>query len=304
MSAYLRRHAQALLYALGQLSGRPWSTLATIAVIAAMLLLPSLSMSLARDIESLVGQWEGDIGVTAFLKPTVPTARGLALAAEWRARPQVRTARYLSPADGLAEFERWSGLGALARGLKTNPLPGALEIRSSTRDAAALQALAGGLRALPEVEFVATDLQWAERLSAVLAWLKRAAFLLGAVLAIAVTLVVGNAVRAWVSRQYQEVEVLDLIGATPGFIERPFIYGGALQGLAGGLLAWVLLALGRLALFGPTATLLASYGLPTPRWMPAGALGAALALGGLILGALGAKVTVARYLKHLRTASP
>ena len=304
MSAYFRRHAQALLYALGQLSGRPWSTLATVAVIAAMLLLPSLSMSLARDLEALIGDWDGDFGMTVFLKPAVPTARGAALAAEWRGRPQVRASRYISPADGLAEFERWSGLGALARGLKANPLPGAVELRLRTGDAAALKALGDALRALPEVEFVASDLQWAERLSAVLAWLERAAVLLGTVLAIAVMLVVGNAVRAWVSRQYQEVEVLDLIGATPAFIERPFIYGGALQGLTGGLLAWLLLALGRLALFNPTAELLASYGLPAPAWMPAGTLGVALAFGGLILGALGAKVTVARYLKQLRRTSP
>lgn len=304
MSAYLRRHAQALLYALGQLSRRPWSTLATVAVIAAMLLLPSLSLSLARDIETVVGQWDGELGVTAFLKPTVSPARGLALAAEWRTKPQVSVSRYISPAEGLAEFERWSGLGALARGLKTNPLPGALEIRLNTREAGALHALGVALQAQPEIDFVATDLKWAERLSAVLAWLKRAAWLLGAVLALAVALVVGNAVRAWVSRQYQEVEVLDLIGATPAFIERPFVYGGAVQGLAGGLLAWVLLVLGRLALFNPAATLLATYELPAPSWMPPPTLGAALPFGGLILGAVGAKVTVARYLKHLRRASP
>lgn len=304
MSAYLRRHAQALLYALGQLSRRPWSTLATVAVIAAMLLLPSLSLSLARDIETVVGQWDGELGVTAFLKPTVSPARGLTLAAEWRTKPQVSVSRYISPAAGLAEFERWSGLGALARGLKTNPLPGALEIRLNTREAGALHALGVALQAQPEIDFVATDLKWAERLSAVLAWLKRAAWLLGAVLALAVALVVGNAVRAWVSRQYQEVEVLDLIGATPAFIERPFVYGGAVQGLAGGLLAWVLLVLGRLALFNPAATLLATYELPAPSWMPPPTLGAALPFGGLILGAVGAKVTVARYLKHLRRASP
>ena len=303
MSAYLRRHAQALLYALGQLSRRPWSTFATVAIIAAMLLLPSLSLSLARDIEALAGQWDGDIAMTAFLKPTVAPARGMVLAAQWRAKPTVRASRYISPAEGLAEFERWSGVGALARDLKTNPLPAALEIVPDTHEAAMLKTLSAELRAAPEVEFVAADIQWAERLSAVLAWLERAAVLLGAVLAVAVALVVGNTVRAWVSRQYQEVEVLDLIGATPAFIERPFIYGGAVQGAAGGLLAWGMVALGRLVLHGPATALLGSYGVPAPTWMPAAMLGAALAFGGLILGALGAKVTVARYLKHLRTAS-
>lgn len=304
MSAYVRRHAQALLYALGQLSRRPWSTAATVAIIAAMLLLPSLSLSLARDIKALAGQWDGDIAITVFLKPTIAPARGMALAAQWRTQPAVRASRYISPAEGLAEFERWSGVGALVHGLKTNPLPGAVEIVPRNHAATTLKDLSAELWAAPEVDFVAADMQWAERLSAVLAWLERAAVLLGAVLAIAVALVVGNAVRAWVSREYQEVEVLDLIGATPAFIERPFIYGGALQGAAGGLLAWGLMAFGRLVLHGPAAALLGSYGLPAPTWMPAATLGAALAFGGLILGALGAKVTVARYLKHLRTASP
>jgi cell division transport system permease protein len=44
--------------------------------------------------------------------------------------------------------------------------------------------------------------------------------------------------------QRDEVEVIKLIGATDAFIRRPFLYFGALQGLAGGIAAWLLVAAG------------------------------------------------------------
>jgi cell division transport system permease protein len=44
--------------------------------------------------------------------------------------------------------------------------------------------------------------------------------------------------------QRDEIEVTKLIGATDGFIRRPFLYFGTLQGLAGGLVAWLIVTAG------------------------------------------------------------
>ena len=48
---------------------------------------------------------------------------------------------------------------------------------------------------------------------------------------------IGNTVRMQIVTQQAEIELSRLIGATKSFIRRPFLYGGALYGLMGGLFA-------------------------------------------------------------------
>jgi cell division transport system permease protein len=69
-----------------------------------------------------------------------------------------------------------------------------------------------------------------------------------------------NTIRLQILTQRAEIEVAKLIGATNPFIRRPFLYYGALLGLAGGVVAW-LLVWGGLALLNERLTGLAElYG--------------------------------------------
>jgi cell division transport system permease protein len=56
-------------------------------------------------------------------------------------------------------------------------------------------------------------------------------------LAFALVAVIGNTIRMQIITQQAEIELSHLIGATKGFIRRPFLYAGALYGLIGGLFA-------------------------------------------------------------------
>ena len=73
-------------------------------------------------------------------------------------------------------------------------------------------------------------------------------------------LVVGNTVRLDIQSRREEIGVLQLLGATDGFIRRPFIYLGAWYGLAAGALALGLLAAAAYALRAPLHALAQSYG--------------------------------------------
>ena len=80
--------------------------------------------------------------------------------------------------------------------------------------------------------------------------------MLGALLGLALLTIIGNTIRLQIVTQREEVEVSKLIGATNGFIRRPFLYAGALYGIGGGLAAWAILA-GVIALFNYSVTGLA-----------------------------------------------
>ena len=68
------------------------------------------------------------------------------------------------------------------------------------------------------------------------------AWVLAALLGLGALLVVGNTVRLDIQSRREEIGVLQLLGATDGFIRRPFLYLGAWYGLAAGALALGLLA--------------------------------------------------------------
>src|SRR5690606_13484022 len=94
--------------------------------------------------------------------------------------------------------------------------------------------------------------------------------------------------------QREEIAVARLVGATESFVRRPFLYLGALTGLAASLLA---LGLARLALV-PLNTILGrfaqSYGIEWAITLPSAA---DLILAGLvvvILGAVAARLSVTR----------
>jgi cell division transport system permease protein len=99
------------------------------------------------------------------------------------------------------------------------------------------------LGALPPVESIQSYEAWSERLGALLRGGVSAALLLAAVVFAAVVSVVSSTIRLSLERRRLEVEVLKLVGATDGYVRRPFLFEGAAQGAIGALLAVALLGL-------------------------------------------------------------
>jgi cell division transport system permease protein len=81
-------------------------------------------------------------------------------------------------------------------------------------------------------------------------------------LALALIAITFNTIRLQILTQRDEIEVTKLIGATDGWIQRPFLYFGALIGIAGGLAAWLLTALSLLIFNSQLSPLAAIYGVP------------------------------------------
>jgi cell division transport system permease protein len=98
-----------------------------------------------------------------------------------------------------------------------------------------------------------------------------------------------------------EIEVTKLVGGTDGFIRRPFLYLGFCYGLAGALVAALVVALGLLLLAAPVRAVAALYGSGFAlRGLSPIETGVLLA-GGALLGWVGAGLAAAR---HLRAIEP
>ena len=295
---FLQRHAQVAFESLGRLYRNRIPSLMTAAVIAIALAMPSGLYLLLGNLERLSGSWDGQASLSVFLKNEVTAADASALLKRVREWPEIDSVQLITPQQALDEFSQRSGFSDVLAALEENPLPAVLIVipaSEHTRPEAA-SALRKRLSALPETELAQLDLQWVQRLTAMLDIARRGVLVVSALLALAVLLVIGNTIRLEIQSRHEEILVTKLIGATNGFIRRPFLYCGIWYGALGAAIAWLLVETGFWLLSGPVAQLASLYhsdfNLET---LPLQLLGLLLA-GGISLGLLGSWLAVGRHL--------
>lgn len=303
VSRYLNLHLQNLVAALGRLVRQPIATLLTVTVIGIALALPAGLRVLVNNARSLSGSWESAQDFTVYLQLNVNETRARELAEEIRARQEVAAVELITRTEALEEFRAYSGFGDAIKALDENPLPHALVVRPASSDSgtANVTALAAELEALSDTALVQLDTAWVERFRAILDIARRSVDIATLLLALAVVIVIGNTIRLEINNRRQEIEVMKLVGGSNGFVRRPFLYLGLWYGLAGGLLAWLVLTLGLTLLAGPVANLAGLYGSAFGLKSLAAAEVAILIGGGATLGWVGAGVAAAR---HLRAIEP
>ena len=166
----------------------------------------------------------------------------------------------ITPEQALTKLENTGGFNGLARFLPTNPLPTVLVVKFSGQfESADIQLLVAEWRLLSGVDAIQYDLAWVDKLNTMTAIASQFSLLIGIGLALAVMLVIGNTVRLSIENRRAEILVVKLIGATDGYVRRPFLYLGFWFGIGGGLLALLLLQglMGSLA--APVAELSSLY---------------------------------------------
>ena len=298
MVNYLLRHLQTALYALGQLWRQPWGTLMSGAVIGISLALPTALYLGLSSLQEVGSGWQGDAQISAFLRARHGD-QGPGLAGRIAAWPGVAEVRYISPDEALQEFQARAGFGDVLELLPENPLPGVLVVRPDGQQLDQIEHLVERLKGIPEVEAAQFDLQWVQRLAALLSLGRRLALVLAAMLGLGVLLITGNTIRLAIYNRRQEIEVSKLIGATDPFIRRPFLYSGLLLGTIGGLMAVLIVYSAGWLLGGPADRLASLYGSDL-RLATLGTRDSLLLLtGAALLGLSGAWIAVARHLKEI-----
>jgi cell division transport system permease protein len=300
---FLARHAQVTFESLGRLYRNGLATWMTAMVIGIALALPAGLYLLLANLDRLSGAWEGQAGLSVFLKDPIKGDAAADLADRVRAWPEVAGVTLVTPEQALEEFKQRSGFADVLAALKENPLPTVLLVSPTGNhtDPASAGALQKRLRQLPETDLVQLDLQWLQRLAAMLDTARRAVLLISALLALAVLLMVGNTIRLEIQNRREEIVVTKLIGATNAFVRRPFLYSGIWYGVLGASFAWLVVELGFQLLESPVQRLVGLYEGNFELQTQPGRLLLVLLGGGIALGLLGSWLAVGR---HLRAVEP
>jgi cell division transport system permease protein len=187
--------------------------------------------------------------------------------------------------------------------LGSNPLPDTFRLTPdkpdnalALRDALAPSAPGGGRTTIdPAIDQVKNSRDDTQKILVATRVVKLTTGLLAVLLVVASVLLVSNTIRLSLFSRRREVEVMKLVGATDWFIRWPFVIEGIVLGALGGLLAIVLLVIGKVALVDPLTEQFSL--LAAPDTIHFGLLVAVLLIASVAVSAAGSGLSLRRFLR-------
>jgi cell division transport system permease protein len=261
MSAWFSQHRDAFRTAVRRLVASPVNTLLSLLAIGIAAALPAGGQMLLANALQLARDSAPTPQISLFLDLNADKRAGEDIQARLKDHPGVKSFRFIPREETLVRMKANEGLADVIEALPRNPFPDAFTVLPGDDRPEAMEQLAAELRKLPKVSLVQLDSDWARRLSALLKIGRTAVLLLALLLGVGLVAITFNTIRLQVMSRRAEIDLSRLLGATDAFIRRPFHYFGLLLGLAGGLVAWLIVAGATWWLQQPIAELTQLYSL-------------------------------------------
>ncbi|BAN36440.1 hypothetical protein SCD_n02640 [Sulfuricella denitrificans skB26] len=296
---WLSQHRLALGLILGRFVRAPFSSLLAMMVFGVTLSLPLGLYTLIENVKAVADNVSLEPQITVFMSVGADAGSTRQVESRLKELNTIKQFRFIPRDRALQELLQSTGLVDVAAGLERNPLPDAFVIEPKNINPGELEKLRKDLTKLPKVDKVLLDTAWAERLNAMVRLGRDVTLILAILLGFALVVITSNTIRLQILSQREEIEVSTLIGATDAFIRRPFLYHGALQGLGGGIAAWLIVSLG-LQLLNVGIADLAKLYTTQFRLLPLDSVDIlSLLLFSSLLGWLGAFLAVGRHLRRI-----
>jgi cell division transport system permease protein len=235
-----------------------------------------------------------------------------ALQRKLEAIPHVASVRFITKAQALNEFKQSYGKGKVEESITQlrghNPLPGNFSIKpddasnlESVRAAVAPPGPEGKPKPISSIIVASTPTfeqqQGGKKIEQVTSALKIVLTVITALLIVASLMLVGNTIRLSIYTRRREVEVMRLVGATRWFIRWPFMIEGMVVGFAGGLVAILILWLGKITIVDPLSNTFAFLAAQNNSTLSFPLLVAILFAASVLVSAIGSGITLRRFLK-------
>lgn len=240
LQAYRDLHAHAFFSSLGRVVDSPFTSLLTIGVLAIAISLAAGFYLLVANLQQLTGNIEVSNQISLFLKDDVTESAAEEFAERIRKNPKVQKVKLIGKEQALKEFQTFSGFGSAINALEKNPLPLVIEVlpKNTLDNQKELENLLQHFKEAPAVDFAQMDMQWLNRLHAIIKVARVGMISLSLLLGFGVLFITGNTIRLELHNRRDEVVIAKLVGATNAFIKRPFLYGGFWIGFFSGVGAW------------------------------------------------------------------
>jgi len=226
----------------------------TVVTIALSVLIVSAFGLFFVNVNDLMNSWKSGVRIAAYVDKGAPAARLPDIKKKIEQIDGVAEVVLISRDAALDQLKSWmKRQSAIFDNLKENPLCDLFEIRLNPRTQSwgKVEIIAAQVQTMELVDTVEYGQQWLERITAVFSLLNFAGTVMCGVFFMASVFIVANTIRLLFYSRREEFTVMQLVGATDGFIKAPFYIGGFIQGILGGLL-------GLLVLYGLYAVVVAN----------------------------------------------
>lgn len=225
---------------------RHWSLqMATLLVLVGVFSTLSISALCLKNLNRILARWGESIQITVYLKDNISSGDTDHLSKLLKENTKFKEIKYVSKTEALEQFKK--NLQSYAPhfmsdpGFK-NPLPASFtasldQHMASKNDLDLIMAFSEQLKKLAGVEDVSYGQGWVENFAGFVSGFSLFGAILSTVLLGGAILVIANSVQSSINQRREQIEILELVGATAKYIRRPFLFEGAVMGFCSGVVA-------------------------------------------------------------------
>lgn len=211
--------------------------------VSLVLLLLGIVGLLGIAANSLTNYVKENIGFDVIVKNNAEQKEIDELKRLWTSAPYVSSVKYISKEDALLSWEKETGENLIEM-IGVNPLSAEFEVRVKAQYVSvdSLNKIEYSLKNIPAIESVQMHKDIVEQINHNV---NNIILVLGVVLVMLVVIsfvLINNTVRLAVYSRRFIIHTMKLVGATPGFIRRPFVLTNILNGFVASLVAMALLS--------------------------------------------------------------
>ena len=211
----------------------PGANLLATAMLAAVLAVAATAVLVFGNVRHQIERARAEATLELFLRDDADAEAVASLRHDLERSPGVERVEHVGKEEALRRFRlTFTELADLPGELGTNPLPESLEVwlRQGPQASTAAREIIAASRQRAIVEDVRFDQEWLARLDELLDTARDGGAILSVIGFVAVAFLMAAVLRLAVLARQDEIDIMMLVGATPGFVRGPFVVAGLIQG--------------------------------------------------------------------------
>lgn len=222
--------------------------ISTFIVVAACFVVMGFSLILSQNFQRILTLWGEDVQMTVYLSSDLSEQGRQDIEKILKDSGKVGQITLVTQEKALSDFR--TQLAAYAPDLSQDEellhvIPASLQVSLAdsiavTDQKATLDSLAKLLKDKEGIDEVSYGQEWVEKYASLVTAIEMTLSSLGVIIVLASLFVMSNAIRASIQTRFDEIVVLEMIGATASAIRKPFLKEGALLGFTSSAVALAL----------------------------------------------------------------
>ena len=269
----------------------------TVLTISLTILIAGALLLVVENGTAVISSWKSGVTVMVYLHDGISSSEVEATGRSLETMGGVKGATFISRDEALTDLmESMAGQRSLFDDLGENPLPDAYEVEVSPEAAewSRVEVMAASMVKLSAVDEVEYGRSWLARVSRLLGLVELTGGALALLFFIVALFIVYNTVRLALYSRRDEIEIMQLVGATGNFIKMPLYLAGIIEGGLGALIALM-------ALFGAYLLFVSKVGGGVDDFVPSflsiGAMGVVF-LYGIFVGWFGCFLSLREFMQE------